>query len=381
MAGKKILLILWMYRALSTEAPPSRFLNLFDNLRPSFPDTWVIMQGNGEHGHGDGHIREVTPWIPIRGRFRLGKGLIFRIKAAVATVTLILAKKIDCVIMRGEDTILILPLLKVLGIFVIYDFHGLKSLELLHEGRRFRAALVRALEGILLRSSDRILVVSRGMVPQIRIHEKKCIYLPNGVNIPEIERSTRDCGITLPPHRHVIGFLGNWEQCMRIEDICDAARYLEGTIAVIIGKGYQADAYRAKYRDRMEVVFTGRIERECAYTLLKQFDVGIVPYDRDSYMSGIEDFFSNRKVFEYLAAGRPIILSDIAGRPGFLRENTNFIGYESGNPRDLADKIRHLFENPDLARQMGENNARLAGEYSWGGLVEASGLADAIRNG
>lgn len=373
-------MVLWMHQALYTEAPPSRFLALFKDLRRFFPESYVIMQGNGNPPRDDGHILGITPRIPIRGRFRLAKGLIFRLQMAFATTSLILGKRIDCVVMRGEDTILILPILKVLNIFVIYDFHGLKSRELLYRKHLLRAWIVKGIEAILLRFSDRILVVSSGVVLQVPRYEHKCMYLPNGVDISEIEGSTRDCNISFPAHEHIIGFVGNWEQCMKIEDICEAARYVKDTIAVIIGRGYHADSYRLKYRDRKEVIFTGRIERECAYSLLKKFDMGIIPYDKNSYMAQIENFLMSRKIFEYLAAGKPIIQSDVIGRPDFLEENIHYLSYKSGDPLDLAEKVQFLIKHPDLSRQMGESNSRLAREFSWERLIEKSGLIDTIRS-
>jgi glycosyltransferase involved in cell wall biosynthesis len=378
MPAKRILLILWMYKALDTEAPPSRFLNLFSYLQGVFPESYVIMQENEKNPLQNEKIREIRPFIPIHGRFRLIRGIILRLQMLLATTSLVIRKKIDCVIMRGEDTILVLPLLKLLGIFIIYDFHGLKSMELLHERRRLRAWMVGILESILLGSSDKILVISKGIIPQIRRYEEKCMYLPNGVDITGIKRSTRDCGISLPPGKRIIGFLGNWEQCMKIEDICEAPRYLQDTVAVIVGRGYMADVIEAKYREDSGVIFTGRIERECAYTLLKKFDICIIPYDKNAFMSQIENFFSNRKIFEYLAAGKPMILSGIPGIPDFLKEKINYLSYDSGNPKDLGEKIRYLSLHPDLSMQMSGNNSGLAEEFSWTRLIESSGLCEMI---
>ena len=89
---------------------------------------------------------------------------------------------------------------------------------------------------------------------------------------------------------------------------------------------------------------------------------------------------SARKTFEYLAAGKPIIVSNVVGREGFLIEGKNCITYEPENPKDLAEKIKKLLNNNELKKQMQNNNTKLAKKYSWKRNIERSGLVIYLQN-
>jgi glycosyltransferase involved in cell wall biosynthesis len=73
------------------------------------------------------------------------------------------------------------------------------------------------------------------------------------------------------------------------------------------------------------------------------------------------------KMFEYMAAGIPVIASDFP----LWREIV--VGHKCGicvdpmDPRAIACAIDYLVAHPDVAREMGENGRRAARErYNWG---------------
>jgi glycosyltransferase involved in cell wall biosynthesis len=68
------------------------------------------------------------------------------------------------------------------------------------------------------------------------------------------------------------------------------------------------------------------------------------------------------KVFDYMAAGRPVILAI----DGVIREVVELAGagvyVPPGKPEALAEAILRLSENPDLRREMGLNGRRCVEE-------------------
>lgn len=288
-------------------------------------------------------------------------------------------KKITSVILRGFDTTLLFPLLKFKKVKIFYDFHGRYNLELLQIKRYILAAFVKFCDIIILGLADRILVVSEGIQSQIPEYQRKCMPLENGIDIEMIEAAReREPIIDLPNDKYIVGFIGNWEQVMIIDDICNGVDFLDDTISLIIGKGYEAERIFSNYNDGVKHIFTGQINQKDALNLLYRMDVCVIPYDKDYYMSQLKNFFSNRKIYEYMSAGKPIIVSNITGKPEFLIENTNCLLYESRNPRDLAEKIVYLKTNPKIADEMGKNNKELAKKFTWENIIKNSGILDEL---
>lgn len=73
----------------------------------------------------------------------------------------------------------------------------------------------------------------------------------------------------------------------------------------------------------------------------------------------------SNKLFEYAAAGLPVIMSDIPEHR-YLNERYKFgVVLKSNQPKDIADAIRQLHDNPQLYQQCKENALRMANEVNW----------------
>lgn len=73
----------------------------------------------------------------------------------------------------------------------------------------------------------------------------------------------------------------------------------------------------------------------------------------------------SNKLFEYAAAGLPIIMSDIPEHR-YLNDKFNFgIILKSNKPQDIADAIRLLYDNTDLYDKCKKNALTLAKNVNW----------------
>lgn len=83
------------------------------------------------------------------------------------------------------------------------------------------------------------------------------------------------------------------------------------------------------------------------------------------------------KVFEFLAAGLPVIANDIQTHTKYLSDGVNslIIPYEAGA---FADAMLRLIENPDLRKLLSENALKSAANLSDSGplstMVKAATL-------
>lgn len=378
MQQKKGIIILMGVKFSFSIVQSSRALYIFKKLKDQFPDTYIIMQKNEEERIGWENLIQVKPIIPISGNFQLLKGMVVTLQMTLLSLWNIVSKRVDYVILRGYDTILLYPFLKILNIKIYMDYHGVYKHELHQQNRHLRAFFVGHIERISLYLSDRIIVVSDGIITQIQEYKDKCIYLPNGIDINTVNKNNHVCSINLPSNKKIIGFIGNWEEFMKIEDVCESLKYLNNCIGVLIGRGYKADHVIEKYYDDEDIIFTGRIPREDVYALLHKFDICILPYDKNDKHSLYSDYFSSRKAKEYIAAGKPIIVSDVVGRESWLIDNQTCLLYESGNPKDLAEKIEILLNNKELYDKICTNNIELSKQFMWDALIDQSGLIDEI---
>lgn len=59
-------------------------------------------------------------------------------------------------------------------------------------------------------------------------------------------------------------------------------------------------------------------------------------------------------IVEAMYHGRPVICSKIGGLPEIVEDGVTGLLFEPGNPRDLSNKIKYLWENPEICLKMGQ---------------------------
>lgn len=87
------------------------------------------------------------------------------------------------------------------------------------------------------------------------------------------------------------------------------------------------------------------------YPYIDNCDILITPF--------IVEHFS-RPAMEAFAYGKPVIGSDVAGMNEIIDHNVNGLLVEKNNPKDLANAINFLSENPNIAQEMGEKGRKKA---------------------
>ena len=139
--------------------------------------------------------------------------------------------------------------------------------------------------------------------------------------------------------------------------------------ATFIGRGPQWDAAReaadsANLGERIE--FTGAVPHEQVPRYLAAAHVGVAPFAPERF-SALELgwFWSPIKIFEYLAAGLPVVTADIPELRELLpSEVANF--YQAGEALGLAEALMELEQDRQAVRTMGASARALAeAKYTW----------------
>jgi glycosyltransferase involved in cell wall biosynthesis len=167
-----------------------------------------------------------------------------------------------------------------------------------------------------------------------------------------------------------VGFVGTLGLANALDTLIGAARILkdEPIRVVLVGEGSERAALERASRDLPNVVLCRPVPKDQVPAVLRLFDVCYAGYrPRPIYRFGI----SPNKVFEYMAASRPIILSARAAND-IVADAACGITVEPGDPAALAQAIRTLRALPSRERALLGRSGRAYVEREHGvpGLVD-----------
>jgi glycosyltransferase involved in cell wall biosynthesis len=110
------------------------------------------------------------------------------------------------------------------------------------------------------------------------------------------------------------------------------------------------------------VTFTGLVEPARVPELLARADILVLPNPASAISTR---YTSPLKLFEYMAAGRPIVSSDLPSIREILRDNVNALLVAPGDPMALASAIDRLLRDPALAARLARTALDEVPSYSW----------------
>ena len=106
----------------------------------------------------------------------------------------------------------------------------------------------------------------------------------------------------------------------------------------------------------------GLVPHEEVFDLLARAHVGVaVLHPEPNYTGSLPT-----KLFEYMAAGLPVVASNFPLWREIVEGNRCGICVDPLNPKEIAQAIEYLITHPEEARKMGENGRRAVDEkYNW----------------
>ena len=186
--------------------------------------------------------------------------------------------------------------------------------------------------------------------------------IPNGVDVERFQRAvplTRWKDGT----RNIL-FVGRFEPRKGVLELLRAYRILrkaghEDTRLLLVGGGPQEREARRYVATRrlVGVEFLGRVSDDERNQLFRTADVYVTP------ATGRESF--GIVLLEAMAAGAPIVASDIHGYKGVVRRGREALLVPPKDPEELAAAIGRLLTDRELAAAMSEAGPRRAEEFSW----------------
>ena len=122
---------------------------------------------------------------------------------------------------------------------------------------------------------------------------------------------------------------------------------------VIMGTSKEQNelAQEIKMLSLANVELTGFIPFEKSMPYFKAANIGLCPIKRNIH----HDTTYANKIFQYMAAGLPILVSDCPSQANVVSENDCGIIHESENAEEMAQGVLHLFKKKDEYEQLSKN--------------------------
>ena len=228
-----------------------------------------------------------------------------------------------------------------------------------------RACLVRQASAAVrtIAVSDPVAQWVRAIVPPADVR-----VVPNGVDTDRIVPGTGQAERGRP--RVVfVGTLKPWHGVEHlISAVSAASRDWE---LVVVGDGPQRAVLEAAVAEAglgSRVVFTGALAPSRVGPLLAGADLAVAPYPE---VPEEESYFSPLKVFEYLAAGLPVVASAIGQIPRILEGTGAGVLVPPSDPQALAQAIDRLAADPEARQRMSQAaRERAVRVHSWVAAVD-----------
>ncbi|MGZ6642122.1 MAG: glycosyltransferase family 4 protein [Solirubrobacteraceae bacterium] len=247
---------------------------------------------------------------------------------------------------------------------VVYDAHEDIATQVRHKewipapGRRGAAGAGARFEAACAARMDAVVSPSLPALERLRRRQPRAVLVANYPRVDEIvpaarweQRRPAACYVGA-----VTGQRGARELVAAMADV-DAELYLAGAIdpPALRNELKGAPGWR-------HVRYLGRIDHERATALLSEVRVGVIPlHPIANYRAAYPV-----KLFEYMAAGLPIVATDVPRWREVLETHDCGVCVPHGSPRRLAAAIAELLDDDARARAMGERARRAAEErYSW----------------
>jgi glycosyltransferase involved in cell wall biosynthesis len=233
------------------------------------------------------------------------------------------------------------------------------------------ARLARATERRVLGGATRVLAVSdvlarmlvelgapRGRVEVVRNGAEPARCGPQAV----AEAGALRTSLGLAPGAFVLGFVGYVRDWHRLDLVLDAMQLpgLADLHLLVVGTGPALPALVAQaaargLTARLHLAGEQPADRVPAHVLA--MDATLVP--------AINPYASPLKLFDALAAGVPVVAPDQPNLRELLQHGTNGLLFREGDATSLAEQVRSLVEDRELARRIGRAGLELLQREDW----------------
>jgi phosphatidylinositol alpha-mannosyltransferase len=215
----------------------------------------------------------------------------------------------------------------------------------------------------LERISGRIAVSDFARRVQVEHLGGDAVIIPNGVHVSAFAEGPSLPGVTRGVDGPTIGFLGRFDEPRKglpvlLEAMRTVVRRYPGARLLVAGRG-DADAVRELIGEdlRASVSLLGELSEADKAAFLRSVDVYCAPNLLGESFGVV--------LIEALAAGAPIVASDLDAFARVLEHGAAGVLVRRGDPAALADALCALLGDPARRAELAAGGARAAAGYDW----------------
>lgn len=231
----------------------------------------------------------------------------------------------------------------------------------------------------LFRHADGLLAVSPGVADWLGGFAgatSRIEVVPNGVDLARFAPRDPDCTAAgpAPAQRPItIGFVGTLKPWHGLPTLIDAWARLRASGVdarlLLVGDGPERETLTAGLRSlglAAHAELTGAVAPDRIPALLARMDIAVAPYPpRDDF------YFSPLKLYEYLAAGLPVVCSRVGHLDQVIRDGHDGLLFPAGDAAALATTLARLAAAPGLRKRLGRNGReRVEKGHSWDSVAQ-----------
>ncbi|MDO8667554.1 MAG: glycosyltransferase family 4 protein [bacterium] len=252
----------------------------------------------------------------------------------------------------------------------LFSLRGYKTIYEAHTWPENRVKLYK----FLFKNINKIVTVTNGLKKifiEVGYPEIGILAAPDGVSLDEfnidLDKVSAREKLNLPPDKKIIIYAGHLYGWKGAQDLAEAADLIGGDSLVIFVGGVDTDAVSFKEKNQ-RLIASGKIavyphqRHDLMPVWMKAADVLALPNKAGENIS--KYFTSPLKLFEYMAAGRPIVASNLPSITEILNES-NSILVESDKPASLAKGVKKILENEALAESLAKQAMADVQNFSW----------------
>lgn len=169
-----------------------------------------------------------------------------------------------------------------------------------------------------------------------------------------------------------VGYVGNLYPGRGIEIIVELAKNCRWADFHLIG-GHESDIryWKQKVKKIDNIIFHGFVPPSETIRYCQSCDVLLAPYEKKVSISGSRNsdtaqWMSPIKIFEYMAAGKAILCSDLPVLKETLTHEKTALLCTPDEPQSWIKALRHLCDNTELRKRLGETaKQEFKAKYTW----------------
>lgn len=290
------------------------------------------------------------------------KGLAAVSSSVFAAIRIALGKY-DIVHFHAEGSCVMLWMLKLFGKRCIVTIHGLDWKRMKWGG--FAKKYIRFCEKVAVKFADEIIVLSHNTKEYfLKEYGRKTVFIPNGVNRPDIIDAEIIKGKWNLEKDSYILFLGRLVPEKGIRYLIEAYKYVQTEKKLVIAGGSSDSGEFIRELKELgkgdnRIIFTGFVQGKMLEELYSNAYIYTLPSDLEGMPLSL---------LEAMSYGNCCLASDIAECSEIVEDKAML--FRKSNVEDLKNKLQMLCDQKDMVlKYKKEATDFICGKYGWDDIV------------